>query len=36
MEFINGLEAIPAAERARMSLKVAMLRILQRKYPCPA
>jgi hypothetical protein len=34
MEFINGLEAIPAAERARMSLKAAMLRILQKKYPC--
>jgi hypothetical protein len=34
MEFVNGLEAIPAAERARMSLKAAMLRILQKKYPC--
>ncbi len=34
MEFINGLEAIPAGERANMSLKQAMLRILQKKYPC--
>lgn len=34
MEFIRGLEAIPAGERANMSLKQAMLRVLQRKYPC--
>ena len=33
-EFIDGLEAIPAAERANMSLKDAMLRVLQKKYPC--
>ena len=33
-EFIDGLEAIPAALRARMSLRDAMLRILQKKYPC--
>ena len=33
-EFIDGLKAIPAAERSRMSLKDAMLRVLQRKYPC--
>jgi len=33
-EFIDGLEAIPAAERYRMNLKDAMLRVLQRKYPC--
>jgi hypothetical protein len=33
-EFIHGLEAIPAGELARMSLKDAMLRVLQRKYPC--
>jgi hypothetical protein len=33
-EFIDGLEAIPAAERQRMSLKDAMIRVLQRKYPC--
>ena len=33
-EFIDGLEAIPPAERQRMSLKQAMLRVLQRKYPC--
>jgi len=34
-EFIRGLEAIPAAERGRMSLKDAMIRVLQKKYPCP-
>jgi hypothetical protein len=33
-EFIDGLDAIPAAERQRMSLKDAMIRVLQRKYPC--
>lgn len=33
-EFVSGLEAIPAGERANMSLKAAMLRILQKKYPC--
>lgn len=33
-EFIDGLEAIPAVERVRMSLRDAMLRILQKKYPC--
>ena len=33
-EFLNGLEAIPATERQQLSLKDAMLRILQRKYPC--
>jgi hypothetical protein len=33
-EFLNGLEAIPATERSALSLKAAMLRILQKKYPC--
>jgi hypothetical protein len=33
-EFLDGLAAIPAGERATMSLKEAMLRVLQRKYPC--
>ena len=33
-EFLNGLEAIPATERSTMSLKDAMLQILQKKYPC--
>lgn len=33
-EFIDGLEAIPPAERANMSLKDAMIRVLQKKYPC--
>lgn len=33
-EFIHGLEAIPSAELARMSLKDAMIRVLQKKYPC--
>src|SRR4051795_9989647 len=32
-EFIDGLEAIPPEERARMSLKDAMIRVLQKKYP---
>jgi hypothetical protein len=34
-EFLSGLEAIPAATRNRISLKDAMLVILQKKYPCP-
>jgi hypothetical protein len=34
-EFIDGLEAIPAVEREHMSLKDAMIRVLQKKYPCP-
>jgi hypothetical protein len=33
-EFIRGIEAIAPAERSRMSLKEAMIRVLQRKYPC--
>lgn len=33
-EFIRGLEAIPGGELAQMSLKDAMLRVLQKKYPC--
>jgi hypothetical protein len=33
-EFIRGLEANPAPERARMTLKDAMIRVLQKKYPC--
>ena len=33
-EFIRGLEAIPPTERVQMSLKEAMLRVLQKKYPC--
>jgi hypothetical protein len=33
-EFIDGLQAIPPAERARMTLKDGMLRVLQKKYPC--
>ena len=33
-EFIRGLEAIPRSELAQMSLKDAMIRVLQRKYPC--
>ena len=34
-EFLGGLEAIAPAERQRMSLKEAMIRVLQTKYPCP-
>jgi hypothetical protein len=33
-EFIDGLQAIAPRERARMTLKEAMIRVLQRKYPC--
>ena len=33
-EFLDGLAAIPAAERQKMSLKQGMLRILAKKYPC--
>ena len=33
-EFIDALDTIPAGERAHMSLKDAMLRVLQKKYPC--
>ena len=33
-EFIDGLSAIPPAERANMSLKEGMIRVLQKKYPC--
>ena len=33
-EFIDGLQAIPPAERVRMTLKQGMLRVLQKKYPC--
>jgi hypothetical protein len=33
-EFIRALEAIPASEREQMSLKEAMIRVLQKKYPC--
>jgi hypothetical protein len=33
-EFIDGLEAIPGDERARFTLKDAMIRVLQKKYPC--
>lgn len=34
MEFIRALRQIPAAQRERMSLRSAMLLVLQRKYPC--
>ena len=33
-EFVDGLAAIPARERATMTLKDGMIRILQKKYPC--
>ena len=33
-EFIDGLQAIPAGEGARLSLKDARIRVLQKKYPC--
>ena len=34
-DFFNGLSAIPQAERRRMSLDTATLRILAARYPCP-
>lgn len=34
MEFITALRAIPKAQRERLTLRAAMLQILQRKYPC--
>lgn len=34
MEFIAALRKIPQADRQRMSLRAAMLLVLQRKYPC--
>ena len=33
-EFIDGLAAIPPPARAQMTLKDAMIRVLQKKYPC--
>ena len=33
-EFLDGLEAIPPAQRSRMNVKDAMVRVLQTKYPC--
>lgn len=35
-EFMKRLSAIPAAERARIDMAEAMIRILKTKYPCPA
>jgi hypothetical protein len=35
-EFMTRLEAIPAAERARIDMTEAMIRILIQKFPCPA
>lgn len=34
-EFMSGMAAIPAAERARIDMTEAMTRILVRKHPCP-
>lgn len=34
MEFLSALRKIPAAERERLSLRSAMLVVLQKKYPC--
>lgn len=34
-EFLNGMAAIPATERARIDMTEAMTRILVRKHPCP-
>lgn len=35
-EYIRGLAAIPAAERAKIDSTEATTRILARKFPCPA
>ena len=35
-EYMKGLSAIPAAERARIDMTEATTRILARKFPCPA
>jgi hypothetical protein len=34
MEFLRELRKIPQAERQRMTLREAMLLVIQRKYPC--
>jgi hypothetical protein len=34
MEFVSALRQIPQSERERISLRAAMLKVLQRKYPC--
>jgi hypothetical protein len=33
-EFLSRLRQIPQAERQRLTLRAAMLQVLQRKYPC--
>lgn len=33
-EFLNGMAAIPAVERARIDMTEAMTRLLVRKHPC--
>jgi hypothetical protein len=35
-EYMKGIAAIPAAERARIDMTEATTRILARKFPCPA
>ena len=35
-EYMRGLAAIPAAERAKIDMTEATTRILARKFPCPA
>jgi hypothetical protein len=34
MEFLRELRKIPQADRQRMTLREAMLLVIQRKYPC--
>jgi hypothetical protein len=34
-EYMRGLAAIPAAERAQIDMTEATTRILARKFPCP-
>jgi len=33
-EFLDALRKIPQAQRQRLTLRAAMLQVLQRKYPC--
>ena len=34
-EYMKGLSALPAAERARIDMTEATTRILARRFPCP-
>jgi hypothetical protein len=36
LEFVRALRAIPPGQRRQMSLRAAMLQVLEKKYPCPS